>query len=123
MKDQVSDLLATAFEGGSNYWYEIQEFVEPEQVDFRCFTFASDPEPHRLYDYPLCTGGAVIISDNEGDPEYASKRLDLQSIDRGLGLLAAKYPQRMDNIVRENYDAEDADVFLQLALFGEVVFG
>lgn len=120
-KDAVSDLLATALEGGSNYWYVIDEFVEPEIVDFRSRTFADDAKPHRCYDWPFSTGGGLFISDSEGDEQPAL--FNWEAAQRGLHLMAERFPDRIKNIAEENYDAEDGDIFLQLSLYGQVIFG
>lgn len=116
----ISDLICTACEGGSNYWYVITGYQEPETLDFRCDTFKDD-KPHRIYDWPLCTGGGVVFEDSEG--EYTNLVLNRESIEKGLALMNQKYPKRFGSILDEEYDAEDADVFLQLCLFGEVIFG
>jgi len=118
-KNAVSDLISTAFEGGSNYWASVVSTQAPTKITFRSELFASDAEPHRYYDWPLNEGGSVTI-DADGESEG---ELNLQSIEKGLELLAEKYPDRFVAICDEDYDAEDADVFLQLAILNEVVFG
>jgi hypothetical protein len=122
-KEQVSDLISTAIEGGSNYWYMIEGYQEPSVVDFRCSTFADDEKPHRIYDWPLCTGGGVIISDEMASSSPVQKTLNLESITSGLNLMGSRFPERLANISNGEYDAEDADIFLQLSLLGDVVFG
>jgi hypothetical protein len=89
------------------------------KITFRSELFAADAEPHRYYDWPLNEGGSVTI-DADGESEG---ELNLQSIEKGLELLAEKFPNRFVAICDEAYDAEDADVFLQLAILNEVVFG
>jgi len=37
--------------------------------------------------------------------------------------LKEDYPNAYENIIDEEYDAEDADIFFQLATMGDVVFG
>lgn len=118
-KNAVSDLISTAFEGGSNYWASVVSTQAPTKITFRSELFASDAEPHRYYDWPLNEGGSVTI-DADGESEG---ELNLQSIEKGLELLAEKYPDRFVAICDEDYDAEDADVFLQLVILNEVVFG
>lgn len=117
--EDVSSLLCSALEGGSSYWYEIAEFIEPPTLDYR-----TDPQTvSRHLDYPLSTGGALIIDDVEGDKEYSGKRLDRESIARGLQVMAEKEPQHFADLLAENADATTGDVFLQCCLFGEVIFG
>lgn len=118
-KNAVSDLISTAFEGGSNYWASVVFAMAPTNYTFRCELFASDETPHPFYDNPLNEGGYVMI---KPDGHKAAK-LNLESIEKGLELLAEKFPNRFVAICDENYDAADADVFLQLAILNEVVFG
>lgn len=46
-----------------------------------------------------------------------------ESIEKGLQVMADKYPRHFNDIITENDDAETADVFVQCAVLGEVVFG
>ena len=122
---EIADLLCGAFEGGSNYWYLIEEKIKPLNLDNSeegqntwdtCF-------PHM--DYPINEGGALIISDiNEEDDEDREKwTLDLNAIKEGIQLMATDYPVRFNEFITGNYDAETSDVFLQLCLFKDVIFG
>lgn len=124
--DSISCLICSAFEGGSNYWYEIDQFVKPET-----FTFLSDegdcdegesPQVFKHIDYPLNKGGAVIVSVPE-DEDGKTYTLDLQSIEKGLKIMADKYPAHFNDFLNENDDACTGDVFLQCCLFDEVIFG
>lgn len=119
----ISDLLCNAFEGGSNYWYFIEDYVEPEKVwkgndgqEDRHFVY-----PH--LQYPLSQGGAVIISDSLGDDENARYRLDLSAIEKGLDTMASKYPGAFGDFLRGEADSETGDTFLQCCLFGDAPYG
>jgi hypothetical protein len=119
----LSGVLCSALEGGSNYWYWIDEFVEPS-----AWLFESEPKPekgtHYAQDYALNPGGALIISDQgDDDEDQEAKRLDTEAIQRGLIILAEKYPHHFANILSENYDAYTGDALLQCSLFGELVYG
>jgi hypothetical protein len=37
--------------------------------------------------------------------------------------IKAEHPNVYNNIIDEDYDADDADVFFQIAVMGEVTFG
>jgi hypothetical protein len=121
--ERVSDLLCSAFEGGSNYWYMIEKFIKPPVVK----GYTGLPDVYRHLDYPLSPGGALIVSDAVGsgcDGTSAKRaRLNLKSIRRGLSVMAEKYPQHFAAWREENDDAETGDVFLQCCLFNEVVYG
>jgi len=118
--ERISDLLCGAFEGGSNYWYRIEEFIKPENFDN-----TPEDEQFRHLSYPLNKGGALIISDaelgEEGDGE--THRLDLERISQGFEVMADKYPRHFSNFIQENDDSDTSDVFLQCCLFGDVVYG
>jgi hypothetical protein len=123
---RISDLLCGAFEGGSNYWYRIEEFVKPENFDN---TPDKDDRRFRHLSFPTNKGGALVIStvgadgEPEGDEELVTYRLDLESIEEGLPVMAAKYPRHFNNFITECDDSETSDVFLQCCLFGEIIYG
>lgn len=54
--------------------------------------------------------------DNTGD-------FNLKSISRALETLKKTDKEMYEDIITENWDSESCDVFFQIAIFGEVVFG
>ena len=122
-RQRVSDLLCCALEGGSNYWYEIREFVKPT-----AFTFYTDREDSvfKHLDYPLNEGGQLHIADkNDSAEAHTTHILCLGSIAHGLTIMSGdpRYKRHWQDFLDENEDADTGDVFLQLCLYGEVVFG
>ena|SRR5258708_7326988 len=122
----MSNLLCTAFEGGSNYWYCIKELRKPEALTFlsdarRAKVMEREPEVFRHLDYPLNEGGALVIEDREEDGRVVELTLD--SCLRGWQIMHDSYPQNWADAMSENDDAETGDVFLQCCLFGEVIYG
>lgn len=124
-KRRVSDLLCSAFEGGSNYWYLIEEFHAPPPENLRAHAGFRDGQVFRHLDYPLCEGGYLMISDRQisWNVEMRTARLDLAAVVRGLEVMREKFPRHFGNFLSENDDGETGDVFLQCALFGDVVYG
>lgn len=120
--EQISDVLCSAFEGGSNYWYHIDEQIKPSE-----WQFDSDPQRsphlHWLHDYPLNPNGALLISDTTEDNEHGVMTLDGEAIQRGLDVLAEKYHHHVTDIVQENADADTGDALLQCCLFGDIIYG
>jgi hypothetical protein len=115
---KVADLLCCAFEGGSNYWYEIVDYGRPV-----CFEFRTSPE--RIYnhiDYPLNEGGWLLIADLE-NPAWQPKVLGLAEIKRGLQVMADKFSLHYADALNEDGDAVTGDVFLQCCIFGDVIYG
>ena len=115
---RLSDLLCGAFEGGSNYWYQIDKFVKPENFD----NSEEGDEKFRHLSYPCNKGGSLIISVPE-DNDGKTYTLNLESMAKGLQVMAKDYPTHMENFLACNDDAETSDVYLQCCLFGEVIYG
>ena len=118
---RISDTLCNAFEGGSNYWYRIEQFVKPTNFN----NTPADETKFRHLSYPLNEGGALFISDaNEaGEADKRTECLDMKSIQKGLQLMAKEHPRHFSDMVNDNDDATTGDVLLQLCLFGEVIYG
>lgn len=138
-RSQVANLLCSAFEGGSNYWYEITKFIEPpKRVWSSDVASCCDGDGHITYtafgtcainytwyspiDTPLNPGGALIIVSLEIDGAK-SWRLDEAAIVKGLGIMAKDHPRHFGYVTSENADATTGDVFLQCCLFGKVIYG
>lgn len=110
---RVQDLLCCALEGGSNYWYEITAFNYPNGLTKDDLEYPHLELPFR--------GGSLSISDIEdGEP---CGELNREACERGLQVMADKYPKHYADFLGENEDAETGDVFLQCALLGEIVYG
>jgi hypothetical protein len=107
---RVNDLLCNALEGGSNYWIGSLKVVNPSEHDYEY-----------AHDVPFMENVALVIQDTWRDDE--PKRVDKGALERGLQLMADKYPVHFENFLFENDDAETGDVFLQLCCFGEIVYG
>lgn len=110
----IDDMVCTALEGGSTYWMAA---AKPKDGDFRGCEYA-----HAV---PMA-GGTLLISHegiNKGDPDKMVSRLTQHNLKDGMQLLADQCPKHFSNILEENWDADTADALVQLAVFGEVVFG
>lgn len=116
IEDQrVIDLITSALEGGSNYWYII-DISQSRLVDGVEF----------LVEQPMKDGilHIELLDPDEGPINYKTAwRLSRASAEAGLVIMATKYPAHFADFLAENDDAITGDVFLQCALFGEVVFG
>lgn len=125
----IQDTLCSAFEGGSNYWYRIEEFGKPDKIENYSTRWSEDEKPtvFKHLDYPTNPGGYLIVSDKpiargEGlKPTYT--RVDLESIQKGISVMAKKYPHHFKNFVSDDGDAETGDVLLQCIVFGKIVYG
>lgn len=111
--DTVRGLLAAAFEGGSNYWIET---IRPGGGQIP----PTVGKWHWSQILPT-TGGSVAITVREDDADATERLLDDEAIRRGVALFV-QHPQ-YGAVLSDSDDATTGDVFLQLAIFGEVIFG
>lgn len=109
---RIAELLCSAYEGGSHYWAR-QRDGKPSPYRFQ------DDDPSKPLE--LVPRFSVTIRDLE-DGEKAWV-LTPASLKRGLRVMATKYPRHWADFMAEHDDAETGDVFLQCALFGEVLYG
>ncbi len=128
-ENMVRNLLVSAFEGGSGYWMYILKYEFPPNTSRKDFIEGGKHavKDDVLHDYisipyllPFVKGAGVVLQDKEEDATYT---LTKEKMENGLSVMANKYPKHFQNIVDGNDDAETADVFLQCALFGEIVYG
>lgn len=115
---QIADLFTTAIEGGSNYWCsevrlkpEIQAEIEVKFPN-TCWYACSE-----VYDRQDLE---ITIIPIENDPPATITPLSLQ---RGLNTMAKLNPLVLARISDDNYDAGNADIFLQFISFNELVYG
>lgn len=100
-KERLVDMFIGACEGGSNYW--CQELTPKGKGDA----------------YEAMLNGFSLI-----ELENAKKHLVTKAmIEKGLQIMATKYTYHFSNMVCETDDAETADVFLQLCVFGDLIYG
>jgi hypothetical protein len=120
-ESRIADLLCAGFEGGVGYWCVITGYDTPDNPR----SAQGDDEIFPHVDYPLC-GGAVLCEahlEDEFQDEPETLTLDREAVERGLRLMAEKYPRHWADFIAENEDACTGDVFIQCALLGEVVYG
>ena len=121
---RIAELLCAGFEGGCGYWCRIMDCVPPARP-----VAVLDPEGdvYMYTDFPL-TGGKVIVRLDDGssgdtDEKYEPLVLNGAAIKKGLQLMPEKAPHHWANFLNENEDALTGDVFIQLCLLGEIVYG
>lgn len=106
-QEEIDDILATAFEGGIAHWCDGIRILEP-----------AVEKGVKYFSDVLTRGGTLALHDIE---EYVPStgtygkwhKLDLPMLLRAL----EDKPFNVDN-----YDAADADILVQRAIFGEYVY-
>jgi hypothetical protein len=107
---QIEDLLCCAFEGGSNYWYT--------QLELRKETSNLKTSSDRFYDNLLKHG--FRLKDRETNKTHL---VSPDQFETAMFKMLNKHNRHFNNVVKDNVDAETGDVFLQLVVHGEVIYG
>lgn len=123
-KGTVLDIITTGLEGGIGYWAclcndrpewsRARKLAREELLDTPCYCDVV----YKMFELGL----PVVFEDAEDEEEHWE--LTFEKFLNGCKM----YEEKMGkSIVREinncNFDAEDADLIFQYALFNEVVFG
>lgn len=72
--------------------------------------------------WPLFKGGVlgfVEHDDESREPSPVQHKLDLDTIAKGLNVMAQKYPHKFSEVMAGEIDGALGDLFLQCAFFGE----
>jgi hypothetical protein len=56
-------------------------------------------------------------------PESAKHHITIKDVEKGLKLMRDQYPRHYADLMEEDDDAITGDVWLQLAVFGELIYG
>lgn len=111
-RQDVDDIMVGALEGGINYWCR-----EAEVVGDYLGEYASDQ---------ISRGGKLILHDAESNDKW---ELDLEKFLNGMKLWVQNGDDNYGAVQKDGtvdtcqIDAEMADLIVQYALFGGVVFG
>lgn len=131
-EDTAESLLCGAFEGGSNYWIEkarIPDTMEARRA--RTLGIAQTWESDKLnaciatqswrylHQIPFLTDGHLFIKAD--GVEYM---LDRNALIQGIeGIADMDNKRHLHDLITESGDAITSDLFLQFALFNEVIYG
>lgn len=116
---RIADLLCCALEGGmAGQWACHTETVlgsDDSGLDKEGWSALGG-----IYRAPLTSDGYLMFEDEEDGQTY---KLNRDNIAAGLQKMAEEYPTSWGDFIAENEDAITGDVFLQLCLLGDVVYG
>lgn len=122
--DGLVDLLSVATYG--NYWPLIKVYKSDAETGM----FDNCECLEEKWATALLNGKGVVVydmyeADNElNDGEAPVKhRIALSDISKALTKMRKEYPSDWADLVEENDDLCTGDIFLQLAVFGEVIYG
>lgn len=110
--ETMLNLLVSALEGGSNYWYYFP--------DLSMLKKDNTPTVDRIFD-ALLDGKKIEVRDVESG-EYLGT-LTIRSLNSASYLMFNEYTSHFADVLSGNDDATTADVFFQLAVMQEVIYG
>lgn len=119
--EDVNNIIATALEGGINYWCRKakMKLAYPDNPDNKYFGVAPEFEDKIRYASDLIGyGGVIILYDAESSEKW---ELDLEKVLKGIKIHCSIKGVTPLELV-EDHDADDADSIVQYALFNELVF-
>lgn len=121
LSEQVQqDLLISAIEGGSNYWYflgdDAHDVIDSVQKPNGKLAFVE-----RMWK-AIQAGKQIPIRDRENSADIIGY-ICTDSIEEGEQLMVDKYGKHFGDILSDNMDSITADVWFQLAVMKEVVYG
>ena len=127
----VENMLVAAFEGGCNYWLDQVQTIFPSGHSYEDYKHGgkyhqSDIATEPCYNAWKYEGGKLNLRlqpECLGDHEKIWFVFDYETAIKGFELMREKTPRHWNDMMAQNDDAITADVWLQLCLFGEVVYG
>ena len=119
-KDQIESMMVGAIEGGSNYWYDIRSWAI---IEHATKDMEGEPIVMRILK-GLEFGLSLPIYDIEDqDTNIPFGILTQESFQKAFDLMFKNHPHHFADLIGQTDDAITADVFFQLAVMGELVFG
>jgi hypothetical protein len=123
--ENISDLVISALEGGSNYWLSRIRIrpegntEDPTKGEFWQNTSGAELKEEAFW-ANLSTASIVIeLAEEEEPDDVVQTSITRQDVETALG----KLYQRRGGFDMDNFDAEDGDMFLQVLLLKEHTYG
>ena len=120
----IIDLICTGAEGGMcSSW--LRDMTGSYPLDADLSEIPKDMRDYPAYHAPFVEGGAIIcvVEGVEKDQKDVEVRVDLAAVEKAMQLMATEDPKHFGDFTNDNSDAITGDVFLQLAVYGKVIFG
>lgn len=115
----VEDLLSTAVEGGSNYWCDIESVERTRDLDYIKVRII-EHDGHKT-GVPPANCIVTLAEMRIGLERLAAAAVAWDSGDTARGFESAA--THFGHAIGGGWDATTADVVLQMAVFGEVIYG
>jgi len=119
-EDDVENMVVGAWEGGSNYWAYVGGKMMDKIYD-KTGDMNDEPTVNRVL-MAVQRGLPVKVRDAD-NPSEVLGTLTPKSWAKAEKLMVKNHRRHFADIIGENDDATTADVFFQLAVLGDVVYG
>lgn len=119
-EDDVENMMVGAYEGGSSYW----AYISDKMID-KIYEATKDvrDEASSIRLLIAVQRGLIVNVRDVEDPSEILGKLTKESWAKAEQLMIKNHRSHFVDIVGQNDDATTADVFFQLAVMGEVVYG
>lgn len=116
----IENVFITAIEGGSNYWY----FLDDDSIKAIRDKVSHKENPYLAEAFARAVelGAEVPVYDIENNDELLGT-MSKDSISKGLKTAIEAQRHEIFAVMKGDYDAGDADVLFQYMLLGEIVYG
>jgi hypothetical protein len=115
---RIADLLVGLFENGASEWLGSVDRPDGAAAGHEWYSsgkFLSQPGWHFFANYD--------VPDGEEGEFVGRKIVRLVDLEEAIQTMANDYPAHFADILNESDDANTADIFGQLVILGEVVYG
>ena len=115
--EMIEDILCCAFEGGITYWADNVSCEDKEDMK------KVKGWKHEYLTKTKKKDAVMYIHDAETGEKYPMTKKSIIDALQKMDTPEYKYTKALGRILDETYDADDADIVVQTACFGEVVYG
>jgi len=109
---RVDDLIVTGIEGGTNYWMTVEGAWNGK-------VWGNLLKTIKAKKFVLSNR----IAEEEEGGEIITKTITEKVIQEALQLMAERHPRHFRDFTEENEDGITGDVFIQLCVLGDIIYG
>lgn len=119
---RIQDMLVSVFEQQSNY--QVEKYHYKEGISYNDFKEGGkfqNPESyyHPMEIIPVTEGCSVEVLEVEDDIKHI---VDLARLEKGMQIMAEKYPTHFYDIIEENDDAATASLYMDCVIHGKETY-
>jgi len=117
--EDFENIIVTALEGGSNYWYNL-DVDSFKGIDLEEFEPLAIQIAKGLYNNKE---SEIVITDIESEEDEVLGIVTYDSVRQVFEHFPKNFQWALDQILNGDYDACSADVIFQIIVMGDVVYG